>query len=116
SNWTELDIWQYIHLENIPIVPRYYAAERPVGERDGILIMVDDERKPLRPGERPILKEVRFGALGCYPLTCAIGSGADRRPAVIEEMRLTRSSERHGRIIDHDSAGSMEKKKQEGYF
>jgi len=116
SNWTELDIWQYIHLENIPIVPLYYAAERPVVERDGMLIMVDDERMPLRPGERPMMKKVRFRTLGCYPLTGAIESEADTLPAIIQEMLLTRTSERQGRIIDHDSAGSMEKKKQEGYF
>ena len=116
SNWTELDIWQYIHLENIPIVPLYYAAERPVVERDGILIMVDDERMPLLPGEVPMTKRVRFRTLGCYPLTGAVESGADTLPAIIQEMLLTRTSERHGRAIDHDSAGSMEKKKQEGYF
>jgi len=116
SNWTELDIWQYIYLENIPIVPLYYAAVRPVVERDGTLIMVDDERMPLRPGEVPMMKHVRFRTLGCYPLTGAIESTADTLPAIIQEMLLTRSSERQGRVIDHDSAGSMEKKKQEGYF
>ena len=116
SNWTELDIWQYIYLQNIPIVPLYYAAERPVVERDGTLIMVDDERMPLRPGEVPMLRKVRFRTLGCYPLTGAVESEADTLPAIIQEMLLTTTSERQGRVIDHDSAGSMEKKKQEGYF
>jgi len=116
SNWTELDIWQYIHLENIPIVPLYLAAERPVVERDGTLIMVDDDRMPLAPGERPMLKKVRFRTLGCYPLTGAIESEADTLVAVIQEMLLATTSERQGRVIDHDSAASMEKKKQEGYF
>ena len=116
SNWTELDIWQYIYLENIPIVPLYYAAERPVVKRDGTLIMVDDERMPLAPGERPELRSVRFRTLGCYPLTGAIDSTADTLPAIIQEMLLTTSSERQGRMIDHDSSASMEKKKQEGYF
>jgi sulfate adenylyltransferase subunit 2 len=116
SNWTELDIWQYIHLQNIPIVPLYYAAARPVVERDGVLIMVDDERMPLRPGEVPMLRKVRFRTLGCYPLTGAVLSEADTLPAIIQEMLLTTTSERQGRVIDHDSAGSMEKKKQEGYF
>ena len=116
SNWTELDIWQYIHLERIPIVPLYLAAPRPVVLRDGTLIMVVDERLPLEPGERPMLKKVRFRTLGCYPLTGAVESQADTLPAVIQEMLLTRTSERQGRVIDHDSAGSMEKKKQEGYF
>lgn len=116
SNWTELDIWQYIYLQNIPIVPLYYAAERPVVERDGVLIMVDDERMPLRPGEVPMLRKVRFRTLGCYPLTGAVLSEADTLPAIIQEMLLTTTSERQGRVIDHDSAGSMEKKKQEGYF
>jgi len=116
SNWTELDIWQYIYLENIPIVPLYYAAERPVVERDGTLIMVDDDRMPLHDGETPQLKKVRFRTLGCYPLTGAIESEADTLPAIIQEMLLTRSSERQGRVIDHDSSASMEKKKQEGYF
>ncbi len=116
SNWTELDIWQYIHLENIPIVPLYYAAERPVVERDGTLIMVDDERMPLKPGEVPMMKKVRFRTLGCYPLTGAVESEADTLPAIIQEMLLTKTSERQGRMIDHDSAASMEKKKQEGYF
>ena len=116
SNWTELDIWQYIHLERIPIVPLYLAAERPVVERDGTLIMVDDERMPLKPGERPQMRKVRFRTLGCYPLTGAIESGADTLPAIIQEMLLTTTSERQGRVIDHDAAASMEKKKQEGYF
>jgi sulfate adenylyltransferase subunit 2 len=116
SNWTELDIWQYIYLENIPIVPLYYAAERPVVKRDGALIMVDDKRMPLAPGERPELRSVRFRTLGCYPLTGAIDSTANTLPAIIQEMLLTTSSERQGRVIDHDSAASMEKKKQEGYF
>ncbi|NVK42178.1 MAG: sulfate adenylyltransferase subunit CysD [Oceanospirillaceae bacterium] len=116
SNWTELDIWQYIYLENIPIVPLYYAAERPVVERDGALIMVDDERMPLNPGEVPMMRKVRFRTLGCYPLTGAVESEADTLPAIIQEMLLTKTSERQGRVIDHDSAASMEKKKQEGYF
>ncbi len=116
SNWTELDIWQYIYLRDIPIVPLYFAAERPVVERDGTLIMVDDDRMPLYPGERPALKKVRFRTLGCYPLTGAIESEADTLPAIIQEMLLTTSSERQGRVIDHDQAASMEKKKQEGYF
>ncbi|AMR67965.1 sulfate adenylyltransferase subunit CysD [Aquipseudomonas alcaligenes] len=116
SNWTELDIWQYIHLENIPIVPLYFADRRPVVERDGVLIMVDDERMPLRPGEQPELKSVRFRTLGCYPLTGAVESEADSLPAIIREMLLATTSERQGRVIDHDSAGSMEKKKVEGYF
>jgi sulfate adenylyltransferase subunit 2 len=116
SNWTELDIWQYIYLQNIPIVPLYYAAERPVVERDGALIMVDDERMPLKPGEVPMMRKVRFRTLGCYPLTGAIESDADTLPAIIQEMLLARTSERQGRVIDHDSNASMEKKKQEGYF
>ena len=116
SNWTELDIWQYIHLENIPIVPLYYSKERPVVERDGTLIMVDDERMPLKEGEVPMMKSVRFRTLGCYPLTGAVESEADTLPAIIQEMLLTKTSERQGRMIDHDSAASMEKKKQEGYF
>ena len=116
SNWTELDIWQYIYLRDIPIVPLYFAAERPVVERDGTLIMVDDERMPLYPGEKPALKKVRFRTLGCYPLTGAIESEADTLPAIIQEMLLTTSSERQGRVIDHDQSASMEKKKQEGYF
>lgn len=116
SNWTELDIWQYIHLEGIEIVPLYYAAERPVVERDGTLIMVDDERMPLREGEVPQMKSVRFRTLGCYPLTGAIESEATTLPDIIQEMLLATSSERQGRIIDHDQAGSMEQKKREGYF
>jgi sulfate adenylyltransferase subunit 2 len=116
SNWTELDVWQYIHLQQIPIVPLYLAAERPVVERDGTLIMVDDERMPLRAGERPMLKKVRFRTLGCYPLTGAIESEAATLTAIIQEMLLATTSERQGRVIDHDSAASMEKKKQEGYF
>jgi len=116
SNWTELDIWQYIQLENIPIVSLYFAAERPVVERDGALIMVDDARMPLRPGEKPALKQVRFRTLGCYPLTGAIESEANTLGAIIHEMLLTRTSERQGRVIDRDQSTSMEKKKQEGYF
>jgi sulfate adenylyltransferase subunit 2 len=116
SNWTELDIWQYIYLEQIPIVPLYFAKERPVVRRDGTLIMVDDERLPLLPGETPELRKVRFRTLGCYPLTGAIDSDADNLPAIIGEMLVSRTSERQGRLIDSDSAGSMEKKKQEGYF
>ncbi|WP_417814129.1 sulfate adenylyltransferase subunit CysD [Thalassospira alkalitolerans] len=116
SNWTELDIWQYIYLEQIPIVPLYYSAKRPVVERDGMLIMVDDDRMPLNPGETPEMKSVRFRTLGCYPLTGAVESEATTLPDIIQEMLLTRSSERQGRMIDHDEAGSMEKKKQEGYF
>lgn len=116
SNWTELDVWQYIYLENIPIVPLYFAAKRPVVERDGLLIMVDDDRLPLARGERPQMRTVRFRTLGCYPLTGAIESEADTVPAIIREMLVTRTSERQGRAIDHDTAASMEKKKQEGYF
>ena len=116
SNWTELDIWQYIHLESIPIVPLYYAKERPVVERDGMLIMVDDERMELKTGEKVEMKSVRFRTLGCYPLTGAVESTASTLPEIIQEMLLTRTSERQGRLIDHDQAGSMEKKKQEGYF
>ena len=116
SNWTELDIWQYIYLQNIPIVPLYFAAVRPVVERDGGLIMVDDARMPLKAGEQPMLKKVRFRTLGCYPLTGAVESEADTLPAIIQEMLLTKTSERQGRMIDHDTAASMEKKKQEGYF
>ena len=116
SNWTELDVWQYIHRERIPIVPLYLAKERPVVERDGTLIMVDDDRMPLLPDEQPELKSVRFRTLGCYPLTGAIESGADTLTAVMREMLLSTTSEREGRVIDRDSSGSMEKKKQEGYF
>jgi sulfate adenylyltransferase subunit 2 len=116
SNWTELDIWQYIYLENIPIVPLYLAAERPVVERDGQLIMVDDERFPLREGETPQSRSVRFRTLGCYPLSGAIESNATTLPAIIQEMLLATTTERQGRLIDHDSSASMEKKKAEGYF
>jgi sulfate adenylyltransferase subunit 2 len=116
SNWTELDVWQYIYLEGIPVVPLYFAAPRPVVERSGTLIMVDDDRFPLYPGERPHLRSVRFRTLGCYPLSGAIESSAETLPEVIREMLLATTSERQGRIIDHDSTGSMEKKKQEGYF
>ena len=116
SNWTELDVWQYIHLENIPIVPLYFAAERPVVERDGALIMVDDDRMRLRDGEVPMMKKVRFRTLGCYPLSGAVESEAATLTEVVQEMLLTTTSERQGRMIDHDQAASMEKKKQEGYF
>lgn len=117
SNWTELDIWQYIHLNDIPIVPLYFAARRPTVERDGMLLMVDDERFPLRPGETPVERSIRFRTLGCYPLTGAVESEATTLPAVIQEMLLTTTSERQGRAIDRDAgAASMEKKKQEGYF
>jgi len=116
SNWTELDVWQYIYLENIPIVPLYFAKERPVVERDGIWIMVDDDRMPLEPGEKPLMKMVRFRTLGCYPLTGAVESNAATLPDIIQEMLLTKTSERQGRVIDHDQAGSMEEKKKEGYF
>ena len=116
SNWTELDIWQYIVQENIAVVPLYLAAPRPVVERDGVLIMVDDERLPLRPGELPVQRRVRFRTLGCYPLSGAVESDADTLPKVIEELRAARSSERQGRVIDSDGDASMEKKKQEGYF
>jgi sulfate adenylyltransferase subunit 2 len=116
SNWTEFDVWQYIYLENIPIVPLYLAQERPVVERDGALIMVDDDRLPLAPGEQPMHKKVRFRTLGCYPLSGAVESEADTVEAIIAEMLLVRTSERQGRVIDHDQTGSMEKKKQEGYF
>ena len=116
SNWTELDVWQYIHLESIPIVPLYFSAPRPVVKRDGTLIMVDDERMPLHPGEKPEMRSVRFRTLGCYPLTGAVESKATTLPEIIQEMLLTKSSERQGRVIDHDAAASMEKKKQEGYF
>ena len=116
SNWTELDVWQYIHLENIPIVPLYFSAPRPVVERDGMLIMVDDDRMQLKPGEQPQMKNVRFRTLGCYPLSGAVESEATTLPQIIQEMLLATTSERQGRLIDHDEAGSMEKKKQEGYF
>lgn len=116
SNWTELDIWQYIYLEKIPIVPLYFAKERPVVERDGTLIMVDDDRMPLNPGEVPQMKKVRFRTLGCYPLTGAIESEAETLTEIIQEMLLATTSERQGRVIDQDASASMEKKKQEGYF
>jgi sulfate adenylyltransferase subunit 2 len=116
SNWTELDVWLYVWLEKIPIVPLYFAAERPVVKRDGTLIMVDDERMPLKPGEKPELREVRFRTLGCYPLTGAIESSAKTLPDIIKEMLLATQSERQGRLIDSDEDGSMETKKREGYF
>ncbi|WP_036565175.1 sulfate adenylyltransferase subunit CysD [Oceanospirillum beijerinckii] len=116
SNWTELDIWQYIYLEEIPIVPLYYSDKRPVVERDGTLIMADDERMPLAEGEEPEMRSVRFRTLGCYPLTGAVESTAATLPDIIQEMLLTTTSERQGRVIDHDGAGSMEQKKREGYF
>ena len=116
SNWTELDIWQYIYLEGIEIPELYLAKPRPVVERDGVLIMIDDDRMPLEPGEEPMMKSVRFRTLGCYPLTGAVESDAQTLPEVIQEMLLTKTSERQGRVIDHDSSGSMEKKKMEGYF
>jgi sulfate adenylyltransferase subunit 2 len=116
SNWTELDIWQYIHLENIPIVPLYFAKERPVLNKDGMLIMVDDERMPIGPADKVEMKKVRFRTLGCYPLTGAVESTATTLPDIIQEMLLTTTSERQGRLIDHDQSGSMEQKKREGYF
>jgi sulfate adenylyltransferase subunit 2 len=116
SNWTELDIWQYLYLEKVPIVPLYYAKVRPVVERDGALIMVDDERMPLGPGEKPMMKKVRFRTLGCYPLTGAVESNAETLAEVIHEIAGARTSEREGRVIDHDAPSSMEAKKQEGYF
>lgn len=116
SNWTELDVWMYIHLEKIPLVPLYFAQERPVVERDGTLIMVDDDRMPLAPGEKPRMRWVRFRTLGCYPLTGAIESRAQTLEEIIREMLLTRHSERQGRVIDFDQAASMEQKKREGYF
>jgi sulfate adenylyltransferase subunit 2 len=116
SNWTELDIWQYILTESIPMVPLYFSAKRPVVERDGMLIMVDDERLPLQPGEVVEERQVRFRTLGCYPLTGAIESDADTLPAIVKEMLIARTSERSGRLIDHDDSASMEKKKREGYF
>jgi sulfate adenylyltransferase subunit 2 len=116
SNWTELDIWQYIYLENIPIVPLYFSAPRPTVIRDGMILMVDDDRFPLRVGETPVMRSIRFRTLGCYPLTGAVESTAANLPEVIQEMLLTTTSERQGRAIDHDQAASMEKKKQEGYF
>ena len=116
SNWTELDVWQYIHRENIPVVPLYFAKERPVVERDGLLFMVDDERMPLENGEKPMQRMVRFRTLGCYPLSAAIESSASSIPEIIAEMQASNHSERQGRVIDYDEIGSMEKKKQEGYF
>jgi len=116
SNWTELDVWLYVQLESIPVVPLYFAAERPIVERDGALILVDDDRLPLAPGEQPRMRKVRFRTLGCYPLTGAVESDADSVAAIVEEMLVTRSSERQGRVIDYDEAGSMEEKKREGYF
>ncbi|HSG87695.1 MAG TPA: sulfate adenylyltransferase subunit CysD [Pseudomonadales bacterium] len=116
SNWTELDVWQYIYLENIELVPLYFGAPRPVVERDGTLIMVDDERMELKPGEVPEMRTVRFRTLGCYPLSGAIESDADTLPKIIQEMLLAKDSERQGRLIDHDSVASMEQKKREGYF
>ncbi|MBZ0101464.1 MAG: sulfate adenylyltransferase subunit CysD [Thermoanaerobaculia bacterium] len=116
SNWTELDVWLYIQLENIPVVPLYFAADRPIVEREGALIMVDDDRLPLAPGETPSLRRVRFRTLGCYPLTGAVESSADSVAAIVEEMLVSRTSERQGRVIDYDESGSMEEKKREGYF
>jgi len=116
SNWTELDIWQYIHLENIEIVPLYFSEKRPVVERDGVMIMVDDDRMPIGEDEKVEMKSVRFRTLGCYPLTGAVESEAATLPEIIQEMLLTTSSERQGRVIDHDQSGSMEQKKREGYF
>jgi sulfate adenylyltransferase subunit 2 len=116
SNWTELDVWEYVRAENIPVVPLYFAKERPVVERDGTLIMIDDDRFPLLPGERPQMRRVRFRTLGCYPLTGAIESDAETLDEVIDEMRASTTSERQGRLIDQDESGSMEKKKREGYF
>jgi sulfate adenylyltransferase subunit 2 len=116
SNWTELDIWQYIYLEGIDIVPLYLAKERPVVERDGVMIMVDDDRMPIEENEEVMMKSVRFRTLGCYPLTGAVESTATTLPEIIQEMLLTKTSERQGRVIDNDSSGSMEKKKMEGYF
>ena len=116
SNWTELDVWQYVYLENIEIVPLYLAAKRPVVERDGTLIMVDDDRMQLRPGEQPEMRSVRFRTLGCYPLSGAIESEAATLPEIIQEMLIATHSERQGRLIDHDATGSMEQKKREGYF
>ncbi len=116
SNWTELDVWEYIAQEEIPVVPLYFAKERPVVERDGMLMMVDDDRLPLRPDEKPVMRSVRFRTLGCYPLTGAIESTSSTLPDIIQEMTVSRTSERQGRLIDKDAVGSMEKKKQEGYF
>jgi sulfate adenylyltransferase subunit 2 len=116
SNWTELDVWLYIHEQQIPVVPLYFAAERPIVERDGALIMVDDERFPLAPGEQPQMRRVRFRTLGCYPLTGAVESTATTTLEIVDEMLAARTSERQGRVIDRDSDGSMEIKKQQGYF
>jgi sulfate adenylyltransferase subunit 2 len=116
SNWTELDVWQYVHLEQIPIVPLYFAKLRPIVWRDGTMIMVDDDRLPMKPGEKPEMRMVRFRTLGCYPLSGAVDSTATTLPEIIQEMLLTKFSERQGRLIDHDESGSMEKKKKEGYF
>jgi sulfate adenylyltransferase subunit 2 len=116
SNWTELDVWEYVRAEQIPVVPLYFAKERPVVERDGALVMVDDHRLPLQPGERPQMRRVRFRTLGCYPLTGAIESEAATLDEIIDEMRISTKSERQGRLIDYDEQGSMEKKKREGYF
>ena len=116
SNWTELDVWQYVHLEQIPLVPLYFAKLRPIVWRDGTMIMVDDDRLPLKPGEKPEMRMVRFRTLGCYPLSGAVDSTATTLPEIIQEMLLTTFSERQGRLIDHDESGSMEKKKKEGYF
>ncbi|MGK7297419.1 MAG: sulfate adenylyltransferase subunit CysD, partial [Candidatus Wenzhouxiangella sp. M2_3B_020] len=116
SNWTELDVWQYIDLEGIDVVPLYFAAERPTVQRDGLTIMVDDDRLPMEEGEQPEVRRIRFRTLGCYPLTGAVESSATTLPEIIREMLLARSSERQGRAIDHDSSASMEQKKQQGYF
>ena len=116
SNWTELDVWQYIHLESIPIVPLYFAKKRPVVIRDGVMILVDDDRLVLEPGEKPMEKMIRFRTLGCYPLTGAVESTATTLPEIIQEMLLTKTSERQGRVIDNDDEGGMEDKKKEGYF
>jgi sulfate adenylyltransferase subunit 2 len=116
SNWTELDVWQYIHLEEIPIVPLYYSAVRPVVDRDGVIIMVDDDRFQFAEGEVPEMRSVRFRTLGCYPLSGAVESTADTLPEIIQEMLLATRSEREGRVIDYDQSGSMEEKKREGYF
>ena len=116
SNWTELDVWEYIRAESIPVVPLYFAKERPIVERSGMLIVVDDDRLPLASGETPRVTRVRFRTLGCYPLTGAIRSDAETLDSIIAEMRVSKNSERQGRLIDHDDSGSMEKKKREGYF
>jgi sulfate adenylyltransferase subunit 2 len=116
SNWTELDVWQYIYLENIPLVPLYFAKERPIVWRDGVMIMVDDNRLPLNPGEKPEMRKVRFRTLGCYPLSGAVDSNATTLPEIIQEMLLATSSERQGRLIDFDQSAAMERKRKEGYF